>query len=211
METVARQSPVVFDRKVKKREVHDNWEVVSEYDNEGPGPYVIDLSHRTRWDIQSNDLDRFKPWGIRIPKTPGQCLFKNGLLINRMNRTQASIWHMVGKKLDEPDDPAYTEITDGTVLLSIYGRDVFAIAEKLSSLDFLNPSLKAPFLLQGPFANVPCQIVTLEKMDQRAAILLTCYRGYTQDMVAAILSAGDEYNIRPAGESVFLQLVKVVG
>jgi hypothetical protein len=203
METIFRRSPAVFNRPVKKREIRNNWDVVLEYDNEGSGPYLIDLSHLSRWDIQDKDLDRFKPWEIRLPETPGHCLFHNGVLINRMNQNQASIWHLVGEKLDEPDDPVYTETTDGTVFLGIYGNDVFAITEKLTSLDFLEPSRKAPFLLQGPFAHVPCQIVTVENTAERSGILLTCSRGYAQDMVDAILSAGDEYDLRSAGETVF--------
>ena len=203
METIARRSPVVFDRSIKKNEIRDNWDVVLEYDNEGPGPYLIDLSHRSRWDIQDKDLDRYKPWKISIPETPCHCLLKNVLLINRMNRTQAAIWHLAGEKLEEPDDPAYTETTDGTVFLGMYGRDVFAIAEKLTSLDFLEPSRKAPFLLQGPFAHVPCQIVTMEKTAERSGILLTCSRGYARDMVHALLDAGAEFGLQPAGENAF--------
>lgn len=208
METIVRQTPVVFDRPIKKNEVRDNWDVILEYDNEGPGPYLIDLSHRSRWDIQDNDLDRHKPWELNIPETPCHCLFKNGLLINRMNRTQAAIWHLAGEQLDEPDDPAYTETTDGTVFLGVYGRDVFAIAEKLTALDFLEPSRKAPFLLQGPFAHVPCQIVTMEKTAERSGILLTCSRGYARDMVHAILDAGAEFGLQPAGENVFNEWIR---
>ncbi len=203
METIVRRTPVVFDRPIKKNEIRDNWDVVLEYDNEGPGPYLIDLSHRSRWDIQDNNLDRFKPWELNIPETPGHCLLKNGLLINRMNRTQAAIWHLAGEKLDEPDDSAYTENTDGTVFLGIYGTDVFAIAEKLTSLDFLDPYQEAPFLLQGPFAHVPCQIVTMEKTAERSGILLTCSRGYARDMVHVIMDAGAEFGLQPTGENAF--------
>lgn len=203
METIFRRSPAVFNRPVNKREIRDNWDIVLEYEDEGPGPYLIDLSHLSRWDLQDKDLNRFKPWEISLPETPGRCLFHNGVLINRMNQNQASIWHLVGEKLDEPDDPAYTETTDGTVFLAIYGSDVFAITEKLTSLDFQEPSKKAPFLLQGPFAHVPCQIVTVENTAERSGILLTCSRGYAQDMVDAILSAGDEHDLRSAGETVF--------
>jgi hypothetical protein len=73
----------------------------------------------------------------------------------------------------------------------------------LTSLDFLDPIKKAPFLLQGPFSHVPCQIVTLEKNSDKSGILMTCSRGYAHDMVAAILSAGEEFELRPAGERIF--------
>ena len=45
--------------------------------------------------------------------------------------------------------------------------------------------------------------MTLEKTPERSGILFTCSRGYAQDMVAAILEAGAEFKLRPAGENAF--------
>ncbi len=205
MEPIIRRSPVVFDRPVKTKQIYDHWEIVLEYDNEGPGPHLVDLSHRCRWDIQDGELDGHRPWQVSIPQTPGRCMLENGLLINRMNRTQASIWHLAGDKPDAPADPAYTETTDGTVFLALFGKNVFGIAEKLSALDFLEPSRPAPFLLQGPWAHVPCQIVVMEKTAERSGILLTCSRGYARDMVHVILDAGRAFGLFPAGEAAFSQ------
>ena len=203
MEKIIRRSPVSFDAQPAKTEIRDNWTVVLEYGAEETGPYVIDLSHRTRWDVQDADIAEFRPWGIQIPDMPGQSAFDNGILINRMNRTQASIWHLSGQKPEVPEGPAYTEVTDATMFLALLGRETFSITEKLTALDFLDPLKDAPFLLQGPFSHVPCQIVTLEKSPQRCGILMTCSRGYASAMMAAILDAGEEFGLRPAGENAF--------
>ncbi len=203
MENIIRRSPVSFGARPAKTETRDNWTVVLEYDAEGTGPYVTDLSHRTRWDLQDGDIAKVQTWGIHIPDAPGQCVFDNGILINRMNRTQASIWHLTGEKPDDPEGPAFTEVTDVTVFLALFGKEIFAIAEKLTSLDFLDPLKETPFLLQGPFSHVPCQIVTLEKTPERCGILMTCSRGYAGSMIAAILEAGEEFGLRPAGENAF--------
>jgi hypothetical protein len=93
------------------------------------------------------------------------------------------------------------------VFLALVGKDVFSIAEKLTSLDFLDPSKQTPFLLQGPFSHVPCQIVTLEKTQDRSGILFTCSRGYARDMTAAVLEAGEEFELRPAGVNKFNDLL----
>jgi hypothetical protein len=51
---------------------------------------------------------------------------------------------------------------------------------------------------------VPCQVVTLARDDDGSgALLLTCSRGYAADMVAAILAAGVDHGLRPAGEDRF--------
>ena len=139
----------------------------------------------------------------QFPDTPGQCVFENGILINRMNRTQVSAWHLSGEMPPVPDDPAFTDVSDATVFLALFGKHIFSLTEKLTSLDFLDPSRKTPFLLQGPFSHVPCQIVTLKKNSSKSGILMTFSRGYARDMVAAILSAGEEFDLRPAGEQAF--------
>jgi hypothetical protein len=177
--------------------------VVLEYEAEGSGPYLIDLSHRARWDLQDSAIVDIQPWEIRLPESPGQCIFENGVLINRMNRTQASIWHLSGEKPDNPDSPAFSDVTDATVFLALFGKDIFAITEKLTSLDFLDPAKQPPFLLQGPFSHVPCQIVILDKTTDGPGLLFTCFRGYARDMTAAILEAGEEFGLHPAGETAF--------
>jgi hypothetical protein len=203
MGNIVRRSPVFFDVRPAKTETRNNWTVVLEYDAEESGPYLIDLSHRTRWDLQDGDIDKVEPWGISIPAIPGQCAFDKGVLINRMNRTQASIWHLAGETPADPESSAYTEVTDVTVFLAFFGKNIFSLTEKLTALDFSDPLKEAPSLLQGPFSHVPCQIVTLEKTAERCGILMTCSRGYAGSMVASILEAGEEFGLRPGGENVF--------
>ena len=210
METIQRCSAVEFESKPVQTIMQDDWTVVMEYEDEGPGPWVVDLSHRARWDLQDSEIAAQQPWGMNIPQTPGHCIFNNGILINRMNRTQASIWHLVGDNLDVPDNDAFTNVTDATVFLALVGKDVFSITEKLTSLDFLDPSKQTPFLLQGPFSHVPCQIVTLEKAQAKSGILFTCSRGYAHDMTAAVLDAGAEFELHPAGQNAFDEWIRNV-
>ena len=203
MENIKRRSPVVFKSRPVQTEIRGHWTVTLEYAEEGSGPYLTDLSHRTRWGVQDGNLNAIQPWGIAIPDIPGQSVWKNGFLMNRMNRTQASVWHLAGKTPDAPDDAAYTETTDATMFIALMGRETFAITEKLTSLDLTDKAGKAPFLLQGPIAQVPCQIVSFAKRGKQRGILLTCARGYAQSMIGAILEAGAEFGLRPAGERVF--------
>jgi hypothetical protein len=200
-----RQSPVEFKSKPVRTDIRDHWEVVLEYDNEGPGPWLVDLSHKTRWDLQHGRLDALNPVGLSIPQAPGDCRFENGTLVNRMNRTQVAVWHLGSGALPEPPpEDGLTNVTEATVFLGLIGPDVFPIAEKLSALDFMDPERQPPFLLQGPFSHVPCQIVTVIRgAGIDGALLLTCSRGYARDMVDAIMDAGSEFGLCPAGETAF--------
>ena len=202
--TLNRQSPVKFDALEIETELRNGWPVTLKFEGEGDGPHLVDLSHKTRWDVQDRDVSRFRPAGVEIPQLPGQCTFKNNVLVNRMNRTQASVWHLGDATEPIPDESAFTDITEGAVHLALFGPNTFLITEKLTALDFLDPVKKPPFLLQGPFAHVPCQIVVMQRSNGAdGGILFTCSRGYGQSIIHAVLNAGTEYNLKPAGEKRF--------
>ncbi|MEW5724741.1 MAG: sarcosine oxidase subunit gamma SoxG [Thermodesulfobacteriota bacterium] len=204
MTAIPRQAPVKFAAVAAETENRDGWPVVLKYQEEGPGPWLVDLSHKTRWDLQDGHITRFRPRDIDIPPNPGGCAFKNGVLVNRLNRTQAAVWHLGPETPASPQDPAFTDVTEATAFLALFGPRVFYLTEKLTSLDFLAPDKRPPFLYQGPFSHVPGQVVTLEKDGGAGGGLLwTCSRGYGQAMVRAVLDAGKEFGLRPAGEKTF--------
>jgi hypothetical protein len=212
MADIIRRSPVQFDASTLRTEMRDHFKVVLEYDGEGNGPWLVDLSHKTRWDLQNGAITDFTPSGVAVPGTPGQCAFGGGVLINRMNRTQAAIWHLGAAPESFPEESAYTDVSEATVFLALFGPNAFRIAEKLSALDFLDPAKTAPFLLQGPFSHVPCQVVALEKnAEMGGGILLTCSRGYGHSMTHAIMDAGAEFGLRPAGEKRFDTWIEGLG
>jgi hypothetical protein len=204
MAQIKRQSPVQFKASPLETEVRDNWTVALAYDNEGDGPWLVDLSHKTRWDLQDREIGSLTVCDLQVPQTPGQCTFAGQTLVNRMNGTQVSVYHLGPEAPALPDFPGYTDVGESTVFLALFGSKAFRVAEKLTNLDFMDPSKIAPFLLQGPFCHVPCQIVTLEKdADGTGGFLLTCSRGYGESMVSAVLEAGAEFGLRPAGENRF--------
>jgi len=204
MSQIKRESPVQFGVSPRKTAVRDNWTVALEYDDEGRGPWIVDLAHKMRWDLQDRNIGDLTPCDLTVPAAPGQSLLAGGTLINRMNRTQASIWHMGADAPALPDAAGFTDTSESTVLMALFGPKIFLLAEKLTNLDFMDPAKAVPFLLQGPFCHVPCQIVTLQKAaDGSGGFLLACSRGYGDSMVHAIFEAGAEFGLQPAGENRF--------
>jgi hypothetical protein len=204
MTQIRRRSPIQFKAGIEKSEVRGGWTVVLAYEGEGQGPFLVDLSHIPRWDLQVKTLDGIQPLGMKIPSAPGKCRLEDGILINRMNRTQAAVWHLRAGEPALPPESGYTDVTDATLCLALFGRNALAVVEKLCALDFHDPRKLAPFLLQGPFSHVPCQMVILEKGEGfHGGLLFTCSRGYAQSMVHAVFGAGAEFGLKPAGEQRF--------
>ena len=193
-----------------QEEARDGWPVVLEYADEGPGPWLVDLSHCMRVDIQGRPMDGLIPYDIAEPANPGDVSILGMTLVARMGPAQAGLW-CFDPTVEIAPHFNRTQITEGTLGLALLGRNSFRIAEKLTSLDLAPPRRKPPFLVQGPFCHVPCQLLVLQTAPGSEMLVLSCSRGYGRDMVHAIQEAGDEFGLRPAGENRFVQMFAAAG
>ena len=197
-----RCSPVVFDATPAATEVRDGWTVVLRYkgENRHPGPWLVDLSHRRRWDFQDGNIASHRPMELPVPEQFGQVGVHGPNVINRMNRTQVAIWHL-GRE-DPPSTPperGFTETAGGHCMLAFVGPGVPAVLEHLTPLDLFDPARPTPFLTQGPVLHVPCQVVTFAA----DLVVMTFARGYGQTFADAALEAGAIEGLRPGGEESF--------
>jgi len=182
---------------------------VLEYEDEGEGPFLIDLSHIGKWDVQGEDLPSLQPAGLAIPDDSAQCLLTGDFLLNLVKWNWATIWHFSSDMPDFADHFAFTNVTEAYALLALTGKEIFSIMEKLTALDLLSPSRKPPFLIMGPVLHVRSQVVVLIKEKDSTIILVACPRGYGQSMAKHILDAGKEYGLKPGGEDHFSGLRKM--
>ena len=178
MESLRRYSPVKFKGTRARTRVRNGWEVVLEYEKEGTGPFLVDLSHIGKWDVQGEDLPSLRPAGLAIPEDSRQCLLTGDFLLNLIKWNWATIWHFSEEMPDFADEYPFTNVTEAYALLVLMGRETFSIMEKLTSLDLLSPERKPPFLIMGPVAHIRSQVVVLSKEEERSSVLVACPRGY---------------------------------
>ncbi len=200
--TVLRRSPVTFDANPAATETRDGWTVVLRYQDEEQhgGPWLVDLSHRRRWDFQDGRVATQRPMDLPVPAEYGQVGVHGTLVINRMNRTQVAIWHLgAGAPPTMPSETAFTATTDGHCMLAFAGAGVPRVLEHLTALDLFDPRRPRPFLTQGPILHVPCQVVTFST----DLVVMTFARGYGETFVHAALHSGDPAGLRPGGEEAF--------
>ena len=199
MSETLRRSPVDFGMEPAGSEEKNGWLVALGYGESQGGLRLIDLSHVGKWDLQDASLDGYRPFGLSVPKEYGKCAYENGVIINRMNRTQCAIWHLGGGYPEAPEESAYTETTDGLAMLAVSGPGALTVMEAVTSLDLAARDLEAPSLLQGPILHIPCQVVLLKKDGDSATVVFTFSRGYGQAMAEAMLHAGHEAGLKPGG------------
>ncbi len=197
-----RRSPVRFDAIPIETERRDGWEVVLSYGDQGDGPWLVDLSHRNRWDVQDREIERLRPFGLPVPEAGGGALIERGLLIARLNRTQVAVTHLgAGPAPATPEHRAFTPNTDAHCALGLFGcgTAVAGIVELLTPVDLFPAGRPRPFLTQGPILGVPSRIVTLAP----DGLVFTVARGYGRTLATAVLELGAPAGLAPAGERVF--------
>ncbi len=196
-----RRSPVSFGPWPAAAELRDGWTVVWRYGGEDdPGPFLVDLSHRPRWDYQDSQVATHWPLGMPVPERFGGVGVHGPFVINRMNRTQVAIWHLgAGQPPPMPPDPGFTDTGDGHCMLAFVGTGVQEVLEHLTSLDLFDPDRPTPFLTQGPILHVPCQVVTFAT----DLVVMTCARGYGDTFAEAALASGAIAGLRLGGETAF--------
>lgn len=218
MKTIIRRSSAVLPARPLKTEIRTGWEVVLQYEKESEhAPSLVDLSHRSKWSVQGKDLGAVLGGTFPLPDAPGYGLWKDGVFVGRVGFKQVFLWDLRLKGTGEVpmsesetevlQSPAATDVTDVFVLLGISGPNVLRIAEKLTSMDLGDPGKDAPFVLQGPFSHVPSQVAVLQRSGANGAFIVACSRGYAHDMVHALMDAGEEFGMRPAGEGGFIPFV----
>jgi glycine cleavage system aminomethyltransferase T len=203
MERIRRYSPVTFEHTPARTQERNGWEIVLEYEDEAFGPFLIDLSHIGKWDVQGENLSSIRPAGLVIPEDSEHCAFTESFLVNLIKWNWATIWHFSKDMPDFAGDHAFTNVTEAYALLALVGTDVLSIMEKVTVLDLFSPDRKPPFLTMGPVLHVRSQVVVLAREVDSSAVLVACPRGYGQSMAEALLDAGKEWGLRPAGEDVF--------
>ena len=193
-----RRSPVHLPGKPAKAEMSGNWQVVVEYADEGNGPWIVDLSHCPRWDIQGRDLGAALPSGLSLPDSPGNATLQKNGLMGRTGVSQAFLWLFDHKEFAPPGN-GWTDITEAGFCVALMGRHVFQIMEKLTPLDLGGPKRTPPFLMLGPFSHLTSQIVVLKNKPTDGVVLIAGARGFAHDSLHALLMAGEEFGLRPAG------------
>jgi len=205
-ENVRRYSPVHFAKSPARVQARTGWEVALEYEDEADGPFLVDLSHMGKWDVQGESLATLRPAGLVIPVESELCTLTEAYLINLIKWNWAVIWHFSPAMPDFAEHPAFTNVTEAYALLALLGKETFSVLEKVTNLDLLSHGRKPPFFLMGPVLHTRSQVAVLS--TERPAVLVACSRGYGQSAAEALLDAGGEWGLRPGGEDRFTGWLK---
>ncbi|SMC23046.1 Aminomethyltransferase folate-binding domain-containing protein [Desulfacinum hydrothermale DSM 13146] len=208
MQEAYRHPPLTLPGTPVQEEVRDGWKVTIRFREEGNGPWLVDLSHVAKLDIQDPGLDRTPGLEGLIPEKPGASALHEGWIISRLNEVQASLWQLRPQAPPlHPRGEWVTDVTDGLALLALAGPQTLDVMERVTSLDLGRSGQPCPSVFQGPVCRVPTQVVLLRNDGSWAVVFLAFARGYGQCVAEALLHAGRPLGLGPAGEERLVSIL----
>jgi len=175
------------------------WPVVEDFEPP-PGDCELgltDLSHRPKAVLQGPAVAEM---GV---SRPGQASWNGQALVGCLKPDQAIVFDLTGPVEPGWTGTHYTDMTEGLVLLGIWGSKSPGLIQRLVTVDFERPDIKGPLYFATSSHGIRVQLVNLRA--QRPGFLLACDRSQAQNLFNACVRAGRQLNLKITGAKAFYQ------
>jgi len=156
---------------------------------------LADLSHRPKAIVQGPGVKRIGELN------PGKVLWTGQAFVCCLKPDEAVVYDMKGPLDCIWPSEYYTNLTEGWVLLALWGPHSLAVMQRLVAVDVERPLARNPFFLITRYHGLALQIVNLK--GTLPGFLLTCDRSHGQNLFDTCLRAGEHLGLNPAGEIDF--------
>jgi len=156
---------------------------------------LADLSHRPKAIVQGPSVKRLGELN------PGKVLWTGKAFVCCLKPDEAVVYDMNGPLDSSWPDEYYTDVTEGWVLMGLWGPLSLSVMQRLAAVDVERPQTRDPFFLVTRCHGFVLQILNL-KVSQ-PGFLLACDRSHGQNLFDACLHTGEHLGLKPAGELAF--------
>ena len=177
----------------------DGWPVIESFDPpEGDCEIgITDLSHRPKAIVQGaavNELGMLKP---------GQVSWNGQALLGLSKPQQAVFFDLTGPMPSTWPDDSYTEMSEGWVLLAIWGSKAAEVIQRLVTVDIDPPDRLGPLYFATGSHGLRVQLINLR--GKSPGFLLAGDRSQAQNLFAACLRAGRQFDLQITGVKAFYE------
>ncbi len=156
---------------------------------------LADLSHRPKAIIQGPGIHRI----CRI--NPGEVFWTGKAFVCGLKPDEAVVFDLSGPVEPTWPDEYHTDMTEGWVLLGLWGARSLEIMQRMVTVDIERPESRDPFFLVSRSHGLALQI--LNPKGPEPGFVLACDRSHGQNLFDACLHAGEQFDLKPAGETDF--------
>lgn len=175
------------------------WPVVESFDPPEGDCLVglTDLSHRPKALLQGPaeaELAALKP---------GQALWNGQALVGCVKPDKAVIFDLAGPAEPQWTDIRYTDVTDGWILLGIWGPMSLEVIQRLVTVDVERPTITGPLFSATSAHGIRVQLINLR--GRSPGFVISCERSQGQNLFDSCIQAGRQFNMKITGVKAFYE------
>jgi glycine cleavage system aminomethyltransferase T len=173
------------------------WPVVSDFEPP-PGDCEVgltDLSHRPKAVLQGPAAGKFG--ALR----PGQVAWAGQAIVGCLKPDEAIMFQLTGTMEPEWSDTCYTDMTEGWVLLGLWGPRSADVVQRLVAVDVERPEIRGPLYLATSCHGIRVQVINLR--GHSPGFLLSCDRSHGQNLFETCIRAGRQFDLKITGLRAF--------
>ncbi|MEY3016896.1 MAG: Aminomethyltransferase folate-binding domain [Pseudomonadota bacterium] len=173
------------------------WPVVTHFEaaTGACGVGLTDLSHRPKAIAQAQGID------THFALTPGRAKWDGQSLIACPKPAHAIIFDLNGAIEPQWPDSTYTDMTEGWVLLGIWGPEALGVMQRLITVDLEPRTFNEPLYVATGSHGIRVQVINLR--TQSPGFIIACARSHGQNLFEACLRAGTQLNLKITGTDDF--------
>jgi len=173
------------------------WPVVECFDRPEGGCAVglTDLSHRPKAIVHGQAVAAL---GLG---RPGQAIWNGRSLAGCLKPREATVFDLTGPLEPRRTDDSHTDMTEGWVLLGLWGPRSLDVVQRLVTVDVEPRAVEGPLYFATSCHGLRVQLVNLRRSSP--GFVLACSRSHGQNLFEACLRAGQQFELKITGTQAF--------
>ena len=156
---------------------------------------LTDLSHRPKAIVQGKAVQ-----ALGVVK-PGQAIWNGQVLVGCMKPEEAVVFDLTGPIDPGWTDSAYTDMTNGWVLLAIWGEKSLEVLQRLVTVDLEPRQTQGPVFFATGSHGIRVQLINLR--GTAPGFVISCVRSHGQNLFDACIRSGRQFDLKITGQRAF--------
>jgi hypothetical protein len=156
---------------------------------------LTDLSHRPKAILQGPAAAE-----LGVSK-PGQAIWNGHVLVGCLKPGQAIIFDLSGPVEPQWKDTSHTDMTDGWILLGLWGPKSLDVVQRLVTVDVEQREITGPLFFATGSHGIRVQLINLR--GSCPGFVISCDRSHGQTLFDACIRAGRQFDLKITGQKAF--------
>ena len=175
----------------------DGWPVVTGFKLAVPNAkvFIADLGHRPMAMVHGDNVPKLGSCG------PGKVVQMETGLAGVLSPGEAVVFDLTGPLVPQWPEGNYTDISEGYLMLGLWGSQSLAVLQRLVAVDVERPDLDEPLFLGTRSHDIFIYVINFKK--KTPGFLLACSRPDAQFFFDGIVHVGKPLGLKLEGTEAF--------